>query len=372
MPISEIALQLSISQATFLGIASILFQRNTYIGKLLIAFSICMLAYFYRQFYQDSSGNELVPYLLGRLSYGIPGIIWLLAFALFEHEKKVPNLVWVVIAAYFVPRAIGAAYFPLDSEYRPNDVLYTFLYILPQIINIGMYLHALSLTISEYQQDLIEARRSLRVYFVAVLGSFWLLVSVQVSVAVLIRMGLGESALDQIYNLVNSTLSIFIFPVVLAVNLMLFRVRSLGYGQSEIVGSSDSFGSTRTEIIDPKDLQLKDALLQAMNEKKLYCQNGLTIGKLAQQISAQEYRVRSVINRVLGYSNFSSFLNKYRIKEAEERLIGTDDSIFNIGLDVGYTSLSSFHKAFKDAHGITPKEFRVLSRHSEVVIRPDS
>ncbi|MGB4248646.1 MAG: helix-turn-helix transcriptional regulator [Pseudohongiellaceae bacterium] len=367
MPISEMALQLSISQAAFLGVASLIFQRHTYIGKLLIAFSVCMLGYlFYHQYYYDSLGsNDFLPYFLGRLSYGIPGIIWLFAYALFEHEKKVPKFVWLVIATYFVLKAVGVAYYPWEGEHEAGDALYVLFYIIPQIINTGMYLHTLSLAISEYQQDLIEARRNLRVYFVAVLGSFWLLVSVQVSVSVLMRMGLAQDLLEDAYELVNNALSILIFPVGLAVNLMLFNVRSLSFGLSEERLVNGSAESPRTEKIDPKDLQLRDALLHAMDEDKLYCQTGLTIGKLAKQMNAQEYRLRSVINRVLGYNNFSGFLNKYRIKEAEARLINTSDSIFNIGLDVGYTSLSSFHKAFKEAHGITPKEFRVLSRHAE-------
>jgi AraC-like DNA-binding protein len=370
MLISELALQLSISQAAFLGVASFLFQRDSYVGKLLIAFAVCMLAYFYR-FYLDVSTEPVLAYILGRLSYGIPAIIWLLAFALFGPEKRIPVYVWISIATYFLLRTIGVAYFPLgyDAPFETpaNLPVYVLFYIVPQIINTGMYIHTLVLAVFEYQQDLIEARRRLRVYFVAVLGSFWLLVSIQVSVSVIIRMGWGGDHFGVVYNLANSSLSILIFPVVFAVNLMLFRMKSLDSDGSKSLSSSYFIPNLKPEVIDPKDLQLKDMLLGAMVEDKLYRQNGLTIVSLAKQKGAQEYKLRSVINRVLGYNNFSCFLNKYRIKEAEERLVGTSDSIFNIGLDVGYTSLSSFHKAFKEAHGITPKEFRILSRHSETL-----
>jgi len=370
MPISEMALQLSISQAAFLGIASFLFQRDSYIGKLLIAFAVCMLAYFYR-FYIDVGSAPVLAYVLGRLSYGIPGLIWLLAFALFGPEKKVPVYVWISIATYFLLRTIGVAYFPLGHdapfETPSNLPVYVLFYIVPQIINTGMYIHTLVLAVFEYKQDLIEARRRLRVYFVSVLGSFWLLVSVQVSVSVLIRMGWGGNHLNAVLDLANSSLSILIFPAVLAINLMLFRMKPLDTEGAKSSSSSYFTQNLKPEVIDPKDLQLKDMLLEAMVEDKLYRQNGLTIVSLAKQKGTQEYRLRSVINRVLGYNNFSCFLNKYRIKEAEERLVDTNDSIFNIGLDVGYTSLSSFHKAFKEAHGITPKEFRILSRHSETL-----
>ncbi len=83
-------------------------------------------------------------------------------------------------------------------------------------------------------------------------------------------------------------------------------------------------------------------------------------------MNVQEYKLQSVINRVLKFNNFSQFLNKYRIHEAEQGLLNTDDSIFSIGIDTGYTSLSSFHKAFKENHGTTPKEYRVLNRRPEL------
>jgi AraC-like DNA-binding protein len=40
------------------------------------------------------------------------------------------------------------------------------------------------------------------------------------------------------------------------------------------------------------------------------------------------------------YRNFSDFINHYRILDAGRQLIGTDKLISNIGLEVGYISLS--------------------------------
>jgi len=80
---------------------------------------------------------------------------------------------------------------------------------------------------------------------------------------------------------------------------------------------------------------------------------------LAKQLREQEYKLRQIINQQLKYNNFSHFLNHYRITEAVRRLQTTNDAISKIGLDVGYTSLSSFHKAFKEQHSVTPREYRV-------------
>ena len=352
---SDVALYLSISQAAFLAIASLVFLRKSYLGKLLIAFALSMLGYLLYHL-MDLQIGSIEGFILGRIRDAIPGIIWLMAYALFEEGKPVPQSVWGLIATYIVLRAIGVLLNPVASSNMP---LYALLFIIPQIINIGMYVHALGLAVLEYKHDLVEARRNLRVTFVAVLGTFWLLVSVQIFMNVLGSMGVDTAG--QVATAVPKLLDVVIFPVCLAVNIVFLRVFTSSFDLARVSVSS-SFIAPKFDIVDPKDLELKEKLLLLMDRDKAYCRPGLTIGQLAARMGTQEYRLRSVINRVLKYSNFSQFLNKYRIRDAEERLLKTSDSIFNIGLDAGYTSLSSFHKAFKEVHGVTPKEYRVMAR----------
>jgi len=301
-------------------------------------------------------------WILGRIAYLIPGVIWLLAFALFQHEKKVPGYVWVLIATYFILNAVGSAYFRMYPERHSLGLLHTLLYIVPQIINIAIYIHTLCLAVLEYRQDLIEERRRLRVAFVAVLGTFWLVVALDVSINVLVNAGLNVA---RISTVIEMTRDILMFPTLLAVNLILFRITKFGFSMvsERLLGSSGP--KTSTDILDPKDIVIRDKLLHAMDVDKVYSQSGLTIGNLAKHLNVQEYKLRSVINKMLKFNNFSQFLNKYRIQAAEQRLLTTNDPIFNIGLDVGYTSLSSFHKAFKECHGITPKEYRIMNRRMD-------
>jgi AraC-like DNA-binding protein len=63
----------------------------------------------------------------------------------------------------------------------------------------------------------------------------------------------------------------------------------------------------------------------------------------------------------LHYRNFNQFLNQYRIEEAARRLQDPHEQhipISSIALDVGYASLSSFNKAFKDTYQVTPSVYR--------------
>ena len=88
----------------------------------------------------------------------------------------------------------------------------------------------------------------------------------------------------------------------------------------------------------------------------------LTLKKLSVEIGVPEYRLRKVINQKLGYRNFNDYINQLRIAEAARRLVDDADvPILNVSLDVGYRSLSSFNRAFRDILDTTPTEFRQRS-----------
>ena len=52
------------------------------------------------------------------------------------------------------------------------------------------------------------------------------------------------------------------------------------------------------------------------------------------------------------------FLNKIRIKKAENMLLYSDCKITGIALTVGFSDTSYFNRLFKKFHGITPGQYR--------------
>lgn len=56
--------------------------------------------------------------------------------------------------------------------------------------------------------------------------------------------------------------------------------------------------------------------------------------------------------------NFRAFLSTYRIDHAKRLLRTTGKSIAEIALDSGYSSINTFNRAFKNAEGSTPSEYR--------------
>lgn len=112
-----------------------------------------------------------------------------------------------------------------------------------------------------------------------------------------------------------------------------------------------------------------------MTVERAYRQDGLTIGALAQRLSLPEHRLRRLINPALGYRNFNSFLNYYRIAEAKAALADASQSevpVLTIALDTGFSSLGPFNRAFKAETGATPSEFRRLNRHDAALTAANS
>ncbi len=98
-----------------------------------------------------------------------------------------------------------------------------------------------------------------------------------------------------------------------------------------------------------------------MTVDRAYRQEGLSIGQFALRLGLPEYRLRQLINQRLGYRNFASFLNFYRIADAKTALADpaqTEVPILTIALDAGFNSLGPFNRAFKAETGMTPSEFR--------------
>ena len=82
---------------------------------------------------------------------------------------------------------------------------------------------------------------------------------------------------------------------------------------------------------------------------------------LADELGYPEHQLRRLINRHLGFRNFSFFLNSLRIEEATSRLADPDQArvpILTIALELGYGSLGPFNRAFKAFTGTTPSAYR--------------
>jgi len=106
-------------------------------------------------------------------------------------------------------------------------------------------------------------------------------------------------------------------------------------------------------------------LIQLMEEEKIFKQNKLTLGELAEMISISSHNLSEVINTKTGM-NFFDFINQYRIEEVKNEIIKPENdnlTLLAIAMDAGFNSKSSFNTLFKKYENITPTEYRKVNQY---------
>lgn len=108
-------------------------------------------------------------------------------------------------------------------------------------------------------------------------------------------------------------------------------------------------------------------LLRAMETEKLFTDGELTLQKLAGRLAIPAAHLSQVVNERLNQS-FNDFINSYRVREAQVKLLDpatSHYSILAIAEEVGFNSKSTFNSVFKKHTGLTPSEFRESSKALE-------
>ena len=332
---------LALSQVLFICVYLLLNQRHA-MGRLLALTLFSFGCYLIAPISYGVWGLHSVVAIFAN---GIPAILWLLGRFFFYDDRNIPPWFWLVSLTYFglwVPDwqsaqlALGA-----DASRALFDLL-------PQLLKLGLVVHVIYMALEGRANDLVNPRYKLRVPVAAGGGSL-------AAIVILVELW----AAGEVPMVVEVVGSMLLFAVCLGSNLYLFSLRD----DLPLVLAKPlpKFKPPQTASAQkPSDNQAHIAQIRsAMAQDRFYANHGATIGDLAQLLAIAEHKLRPMINQELGYRNFNQFLNEYRIEEASQRLISEPKlPIISIALDIGFKSLSSFNKAFKDKHQKTPSEYR--------------
>ena len=110
--------------------------------------------------------------------------------------------------------------------------------------------------------------------------------------------------------------------------------------------------------------ELKEKILEKVVMHKLYKDKDYSAQKLAQELGVNT-RYISAVCRVKFHTNYSSFVNKYRIEEAMSILVDRRYKglrIEEVSDMVGFANRQSFYTSFYKMVGMTPREYRI--KHS--------
>jgi AraC-like DNA-binding protein len=115
-------------------------------------------------------------------------------------------------------------------------------------------------------------------------------------------------------------------------------------------------GSTLTEAQKREYVARLEAV---MAEQKPYLDPLLTLPALAREAGVPPRGLSQVLNENLR-CNFFDYVNRHRIEESKRLLpekVGRGATVFEVLLDAGFTSKSTFNSAFKRHTGMTPTTF---------------
>ncbi|RHX88252.1 AraC family transcriptional regulator [Leptospira stimsonii] len=120
----------------------------------------------------------------------------------------------------------------------------------------------------------------------------------------------------------------------------------------------DSNLEKRSLLEDLNIEKVESKLNELMQNEKIHLDEELRLPSLASEMGLSVHHLSAFLNEHMGM-NFNSFINHHRVKEAKVMLLEEPDrSILSIGMAVGFSSSSAFHRAFLKETKKSPKAFR--------------
>jgi len=101
-----------------------------------------------------------------------------------------------------------------------------------------------------------------------------------------------------------------------------------------------------------------------MDKEKPFLNNELTLSELAGAIGIYKHYLTQILNDKLN-KNFYEFVNHYRVEEFKSQLNNPKSKKFSflgLALNSGFNSKSSFNRIFKDLTGLTPSQYKNLTK----------
>lgn len=178
---------------------------------------------------------------------------------------------------------------------------------------------------------------------------YWVILSIIfMNIFFLVAMSLrfGGDELVQEATIVRTLIGLsFIYLVTTS----LFRI----YPQALLISHSRK----KEEGPTSDDQVLAEKITKLLELEKIYHEATYSRSDLAQELGVSEATVTRIIGQFFNKS-FPQLLNERRIEDAKRLLLETEANIKTVAEEVGFNSLPSFNRVFKELAGISPSEYR--------------
>lgn len=162
--------------------------------------------------------------------------------------------------------------------------------------------------------------------------------------------------------LIHWTTYVGIFKYKLAVDkdgIHNFLNKDLAVSYSNVEIDAIHIKEENKESITPDNLYFQK-LEFLCKDQHIYTDSTLSREKIAEELGISAGYVSQIVNTITG-DNFANYINQYRIEAVKEMISNSEYENYNLltmGLESGFTSKTTFYKAFKKATGQTPNEYR--------------
>ncbi|AZA90057.1 Regulatory protein soxS [Chryseobacterium nakagawai] len=95
-------------------------------------------------------------------------------------------------------------------------------------------------------------------------------------------------------------------------------------------------------------------------DQHIYTDSTLNREKVAEKLSISAGYLSQIVNTITG-DNFAHYINQYRVEAVKEMISNSEYenyTLLTMGLESGFTSKTTFYKAFKKVTGQTPNEYK--------------
>jgi len=181
---------------------------------------------------------------------------------------------------------------------------------------------------------------------------------------------IGSSVVVLLYNIItplaslNGYINAYFLAVVYFVAFNSIRQREIypkELNERTITAVANPDPVQKSKLMNEEELRLaKKRLLLMMETESPYLDSELTLPKLADKLGISSHQLSYLINTGLG-ETFYHFINRYRVRKAQELLANTEYDHLNmlmIGYESGFNSKTSFNTTFKKMTAYTPTAYR--------------
>ena len=112
---------------------------------------------------------------------------------------------------------------------------------------------------------------------------------------------------------------------------------------------------------------LYNKISKLMQDEHLYRDKNIKREDLAFKLNTNRTYLADAIKTCADGLTFTEFLNRYRLRHAAKLLTNNHDlNINEIGDESGFNSRITYNRLFRDYYGMSPSEYRAISKEKKV------